>query len=538
MYLNLVRGGIMKEIIEIAELRKRLKLELDIIAEFFSTKNLKMTVLTPENEIKIFNHQNDNFEKAVRKIKLSENLYDKIWSADENDVKDILAEYLSDFKSEVIFFKVKASEFVYIVYFPLNKGQKGHNDVSINLLKKQLKAVLKDIYTHEKVKDNLNEKHIENKILKKEKYITASALDSVPGNISILDKNGSIVYTNSSWDQFAAENGVLPKNVGVGENYIEICKKAIEEGDQFSARAYNGILSVLNNRQDDFIMDYPCHSPAEKRWFRMFVSSFKGIGSYDVMILHQNITSEILAENNFEEILNKLPAAIMKFNSDRRLIYFNEKAMNLFNLNEDSLGRKSINLKIVDDSGDTFLDKLNYAADNNKRIEFKVLIENSNLSSCYSNYLIPEYEADNLKTITSIIPEDKLNKKLKNKKLRNKKIEQRNQYLQFFNDFPDASVLLNIEEEIINVNKEFCLLFGYEQEKLKNQNLDDLIVPADKIKEAQELSHLVLTGTQVENKVIRINSRDEKLKLNLLAFPVLLNNNKMGIFAIYREQNN
>lgn len=520
----------MEKLIEITELRKRFKLELDIIAKFFSTKKLKISVLTPENELKVFKQQNDDFEKTVKKIKVPESLYKKILEREETEIKDILADYLSDFKNNLVFFKVAAAEYIYIVYFPVEKELKNHNPDSINLFKKQLKALLEDIYIHEKVKDNLSEKDLENKALKKEKYITASALDSVPGNISILDKNGMIVYTNSSWDKFAAENDILPQNVGVGENYLEVCKKATAEGDLLSTRAYNGIISVLNDNQDSFVMDYPCHSPVEKRWFRMYVSSFKGIGSYEVMILHQNITREVLAEKNFEDILNKLPAAILKFDSEKKLVYFNEKAMNLLNLNENNLGRQSIDLKIAGNSEDRFMDKLNYAADNKKRIEFKVLIENNNLASYYSNYLIPEYEEDNLKTITSIIPEDELNKKIKNKK-----IKQTNQYLQFFNNFPYASVLLNIEEKIINANKEFCLLFGYERDELNNKKLDDLIVSEGKNETARKLSHLVLTGTQVEKQVVRTNSRGEKLNLKLIAFPVLLSNQKMGIFAVYKK---
>jgi PAS domain-containing protein len=256
----------MQEIIEIAELRKRFKLELDIIAEFFAVKDLKMAVLTPNNKVKIFNHKNDNFEVAVEKINLDDNFYRRMQVAVDIEIKNILAEYIEDFKSELICFKVKAAEYIYIIYFPFKKNEQSHNTKSIKLFKKQLKSVLDDIYRQEEIKTNLTRKNLENKSLKKEKYITASALDSVPGNISILDKSGNIVYTNSAWELFAQGNGALPKNVGIDENYLEVCKKAAEKGDLFSARAYNGILSVLNNQQNDFSLDYPCHSPEEKRW--------------------------------------------------------------------------------------------------------------------------------------------------------------------------------------------------------------------------------------------------------------------------------
>ncbi|RAK04208.1 PAS domain S-box-containing protein [Halanaerobium saccharolyticum] len=521
----------MKDIIKIEELRKRVKLELDIIAEFFAVEDLKMAVLTPEAELEFFSQQNTDFEKEVNKTRLTKAMHEKIKAAPDMEIKNILAEYLDEFKSEFICFKVQAAEYIYIIYFSLNSKLKSSKTESIKLFKRQLKAVLDDIYKQETIKDDLSQKNDENKTLKKEKYITASALDSVPGNISILDKKGKIVYTNSSWEQFAAANGALPGNVGIGENYLDVCKEAVEEGDLFSARAYNGILSVLNNEIDDFSMDYPCHSPEEKRWFRMYVSSFKGIGSYEVMILHQNITREVLSEKNYEKILNEFPASIIKYDSEKRLVYFNQKALELFDLTEKDLNKAFSDLKIAGYSKGDYLEKLNYVIENNKSTKTRIIVKKDEQERYYDNFLVPDFEANKLKTITSIIPDQ-----LVNQTARSHSPKHRNHYLQLFNNFPDALVLLNLDERVINANKKFCQLFEYEMEELKNKELDSLIVPAGKEGEAKYFSQLVLTGTQLEHDVCRINSRGEKLNLQLTAFPVLLNNNRIGVYAIYREK--
>lgn len=521
----------MKEIIEIAELRKQIKLELDIMANFFAVEDLKMAVLTTESELKIFSQQKDNFEKAVNKINLAKNSYQEIMRAADAEIKDILAEYLDDFKAELLCFKVKVAGDIYVIYFSFNSELKSHNAESIDLFKRQLKSVLDCIYKQEATNDDLSQKNIENKNLKKEKYMTASALDSVPGSISILDKVGKIVYTNSSWEHFAAENGSMLGNVGIGENYLEVCKEAIEDGDLFSARAYNGILSVLNNEVDNFSMDYPCHSSEEKRWFRMYVSSFKGIGSYEVMILHQNITREVLSEKNYERILNEFPAAIIKYDTEKKLVYFNKKAMELFDLTERDLKKTFVDLKIAAYSKGNYLEKLNYVIETNKRTRTRIVVKKDGQEKYYDNFLVPYFEANKLKAITSIIPEQLVNQITKSHSPK-----YRNHYLQLFNNFPDALVLLNLDEKIINANKKFCQLFEYEMEELKNKEIDALIVPAGKEGEAKDFSQLVLTGTQLEHEVCRINSRGGKLNLKLTAFPVLLNNNRIGIYAIYREK--
>jgi PAS domain S-box-containing protein len=148
----------------------------------------------------------------------------------------------------------------------------------------------------------------------------------------------------------------------------------------------------------------------------------------------------------------------------------------------------------------------------------------------YKNYLFPDFEANKLKSVTSIIPEVKSKDDIRKD---NNKIT--NYYLQLFNNFPDALVLLNIDEKIINANKSFCKLFGYDKKELKKKKLDNLIVPVGFEGDAQALTHMALTGEKIDRNVVRINSNGEKLKLKLKAFPVLLHDNRIGVYAIYRE---
>jgi len=62
-----------------------------------------------------------------------------------------------------------------------------------------------------------------------------------------------------------------------------------------------------------------------------------------------------------------------------------------------------------------------------------------------------------------------------------------------------------------------------------------LIVPVGDEGDAQALTHMALTGEKINRNVIRINKNGDKIKLKLKAFPVLLHDNRIGVYAIYRE---
>ncbi|MBF0413676.1 MAG: PAS domain S-box protein [Desulfamplus sp.] len=58
-------------------------------------------------------------------------------------------------------------------------------------------------------------------------------LDSIANQIAVIDNNATIIAVNREWKIFADQNGLCSPNYCIGENYIEICKKASEERKNF-----------------------------------------------------------------------------------------------------------------------------------------------------------------------------------------------------------------------------------------------------------------------------------------------------------------
>ncbi|MFO1491485.1 MAG: PAS domain-containing protein [Kiritimatiellia bacterium] len=128
-----------------------------------------------------------------------------------------------------------------------------------------------------------------------------STLDGLSAHIAVVDEHGDIVLVNKSYREFGRRNGVEPDTVSEGTNYLAVCDNA--RGDHAGeARSFaDGIREVLLGKRQYFEMEYPCHSPEEKRWFIGRVTSFEGEGPRRVIVAHENITERKRAEERRQE---------------------------------------------------------------------------------------------------------------------------------------------------------------------------------------------------------------------------------------------
>lgn len=130
--------------------------------------------------------------------------------------------------------------------------------------------------------------------------LAARAFDEIDANIAVLDRNGSILLTNRGWQQFAESNrladGSVPRNCGIGANYLDACRSAEGPSAENSALIGDGLRSVLDGRKKAFSHEYPCHSPTRKRWFVMKARPIRYSRPRMVVVIHWDITEKRLAE--------------------------------------------------------------------------------------------------------------------------------------------------------------------------------------------------------------------------------------------------
>jgi hypothetical protein len=116
------------------------------------------------------------------------------------------------------------------------------------------------------------------------------SLDDLPEHTAIVDSSGAIVAVNKAWKRFAKNNGADLSKVSEGANYLDVCERATGEQSQYAQFFGEGLRSVLSSREERFAMEYPCHSPTERRWFVGRVERFADADSPMALVAHEKVT--------------------------------------------------------------------------------------------------------------------------------------------------------------------------------------------------------------------------------------------------------
>ena len=116
--------------------------------------------------------------------------------------------------------------------------------------------------------------------------LDGAAFDVLPGVGAVLDSSGVILLVNESWRRFGRENGAGAA-CGVGINYLRICDRAAESGDEIAGVVSAALTAVLAGHAPKAALDYPCHSPSGQRWFHLTVRALAG--GRRTLVLHDRL---------------------------------------------------------------------------------------------------------------------------------------------------------------------------------------------------------------------------------------------------------
>jgi PAS domain S-box-containing protein len=126
--------------------------------------------------------------------------------------------------------------------------------------------------------------------------LTQAVLNSLTSHIAVLDPQGTIRLINGAWAEFARNNGdPAGHRTGVGVNYLEACRRAVEASEPGAAEILAGIQAVMARSLPRYAAEYPCPAPEGERWFTVVVTPLPP-GEGGVVIAHTDITKRKRAE--------------------------------------------------------------------------------------------------------------------------------------------------------------------------------------------------------------------------------------------------
>lgn len=149
-----------------------------------------------------------------------------------------------------------------------------------------------------------------NKAISPPELLLKSALDSLPSHVAMLNQQAEIISVNASWRRFGNANGYHDYESGIGLNYLRICENATGRDAEEAGKVAQAIRDVINERSDIFQLEYPCHSPKERRWFTLQVARFEWENELRVITAHQNVTDLKMTQQAYAQSQRRLEAVI------------------------------------------------------------------------------------------------------------------------------------------------------------------------------------------------------------------------------------
>jgi PAS domain S-box-containing protein len=108
-------------------------------------------------------------------------------------------------------------------------------------------------------------------------------------------------------------------------------------------------------------------------------------------------------------------------------------------------------------------------------------------------------------------------------------------FQQLFDNSPDAIVMLDSTDRVVQINNGFERLFGYRAEEIKGRFINELIIPEDHTEEAAALSRTALEGKAARKETMRKCKDGRLIDVSALGYPIHFDDKTVGVYVIYSD---
>jgi PAS domain S-box-containing protein len=172
----------------------------------------------------------------------------------------------------------------------------------------------------------------EQKLEERERFYR-TVLRSMPAQLAVLDRDGTIISINDAWSRYAHENPDNPLRSAIGANYLESCSTV---NDESITDAVEGMRAVLSRDRDSFEAEYATGTSNRRRWFSLRVSPLAS-SSGGAVVSHTDITERRKAEQALTESSQRLaflfqqtPLGVIEWDLEGHVTAWNPAAERIF----------------------------------------------------------------------------------------------------------------------------------------------------------------------------------------------------------------
>ncbi|MCF7830994.1 PAS domain S-box protein [Candidatus Gracilibacteria bacterium] len=246
----------------------------------------------------------------------------------------------------------------------------------------------------------------------------------------------------------------------------------------------------------------------------------------------KKLEEEFSVQNaQMQKLFEDSPEAIVLWDNDDRVLQVNDKFVELFGFSRQELIGKLTNPLIVPKN---LLDEginLTKEIQKGKTVELETIRKRKGGEEINVSII-----AHPLKVIDNKIIVYGIYRDITERKILEKDISVQKAYMEkLFQESPEAIALLDNKAKVIKINKNFINLFGYSEKEALGKNIDYLIIPKKLEEDARSATKKITSGETIDFESIRKNKNGQEIAVSILGHPILLNDDQLAIYVIYRD---
>jgi hypothetical protein len=117
-------------------------------------------------------------------------------------------------------------------------------------------------------------------------------IDSLDTQVSLLDERGEIIAVNRTWRLSAAMNGLGNSQLGVGWNYLSLCRTSAASGCSDATQVAHGLEGVMEGAWRSFYYKYDWRGAGQRRVYAMLAWRVVEDGLTYVVVSHELLDSQ------------------------------------------------------------------------------------------------------------------------------------------------------------------------------------------------------------------------------------------------------
>ena len=144
-------------------------------------------------------------------------------------------------------------------------------------------------------------------------------LDSISAQVAIIDSEGSVVFANHTWREFATVRNFIAETCE-GANYLAFLES--EKGAHIDGAMdiVQGIRDVLAQRIRDYSREFSAITRKEQRWYTCQASKFRSNNMPLAVLVYEDITERKLIELERNQTIIDLERALSEVRELRGML--------------------------------------------------------------------------------------------------------------------------------------------------------------------------------------------------------------------------